>query len=319
MINRTLSAVLMLVSASALAQSSTKPAHGNADSLVAAPQHLTLANLPRPAGKVTRLFDGRSLSGWTPWLGYADPSITYRASPIVKPIGASRSMAGDFAVRRIDGAPAIWVKGQIWGSLVHRADLSNYHLRLEYKWGERTWAPRERQPRNNGLLYHTHGIPGEVFGTWRPSVEFEIMQGSTGMIVMVGTKTRAHTDASLDPSLIAPHLRFRVGGRTVDMANGTATWNVEAATDAERPAGQWNTLDLYVLGDRALHVVNGMPVAEVRDMATIAADGTRRPLTHGQIQLQSEGAETWFRNITVEPIRSLPQILAAGGVAPSKF
>jgi hypothetical protein len=45
-------------------------------------------------------------------------------------------------------------------------------------------------------------------------------------------------------------------------------------------------------------------------MATIAADGSRQPLTHGRIQLQSEGAETWFRNITVEPIASIPRIVA---------
>jgi hypothetical protein len=111
--------------------------------------------------------------------------------------------------------------------------------------------------------------------------------------------------------LAEPHLRYRAGGREIDIVNGTPTWNVEAATDAERPIGAWNTLDLYVVGDRAVHVVNGVPVAEVHDLATIAPDGTRRPLTHGQIQLQSEGAETWFRAITVEPITSLPKIVVA--------
>lgn len=311
--HRGLSAALLLVSGSALAQSAEQQARAIGGEPVATPQRLTLADVPRPTGRATQLFDGRSLAGWTPWLGYADPAITYRANATDKPIGTSRSTAGDFAVRWVDGAPAIWVKGQTWGSLVYRADLSNYHLRLQYKWGARTWAPRETQPRNNGLLYHTHGVPGEVFGTWRPSVEFEIMKGSTGMIVMVGTRTRAHTDVSFDPSLIAPQLRFRAGGRAVDMVNGSPTWNVEAATDAERAAGEWNTLDLYVLGDRAVHVVNGVPVAEVRDLATVTPDGIRRPLTHGQIQLQSEGAETWFRHISVEPIGALPRIEVAGG------
>ena len=312
-VRHALSAAFLLVSGSALAQSSAEQARAIAGEPAPTPQRLTLVDVPRPMGKATQLFDGRSLTGWTAWLGYADPAITYRATAAEKPIGISRSTSGDFAVRQVDGGPAIWVNGRTWGSLVYRADLANYHLRLQYKWGKRTWAPRESQPPNNGLLYHTHGRPGDVFGTWRPSVEFEIMKGSTGMIVMVGTKTRAHADVSFDPSLIAPHLRFGAGGRTVDMINGTPTWNVEAATDAERPTGEWNTLDLYVLGDRAVHVVNGVPVAEVRDLATIAADGSRRPLTHGQIQLQSEGAETWFRNITVEPIRSLPRIVVSGG------
>jgi hypothetical protein len=145
--------------------------------------------------------------------GVADPSLTYKAKATDVPIGTGRDTSGDFAVREVDGAPAIWIKGETWGSLVHRADLRDYHLRLEYKWGARTWAPRANEPRNNGLLYHTHGRPGEVFGTWRPSMEFEIMKGSTGMIVTVGRHVRAKTHVALDPSLIAPHLRFRAGGR----------------------------------------------------------------------------------------------------------
>lgn len=305
--------VALAVPAAALAQDSREQARAIADDPPAAPQRLTLVDLPRPAGKAIALFDGRSLAGWSPWLGYADPSVTYKSDPGSKAIGTGRDTGGDFAVRQVDGGPAIWINGKTWGSLVHRADLRDYHLRLEFKWGAKTWAPRETAPQNNGLLYHTHGVPGEVFGTWRPSVEFEIMKGSTGMIVTVGTRVRARTGVAFDPSLIAPHLRFRAGGRTIDMINGTPTWNVEAATDAEHPVGEWNALDLYVLGDRAVHVVNGIPVAEAHDLATIGPDGTRTPLTHGHIQLQSEGAETWFRNITVEPIRSLPRLLVVGG------
>lgn len=86
---------------------------------------------------------------------------------------------------------------------------------------------------------------------------------------------------------------------------GTADWNVEAYSDAEKPMGEWNTLDLYVLGDHAVHVVNGVPVMEVRDLK---ADGL--PLTHGAIQLQSEGAEAFFRDIVLEPIRAMPRVAA---------
>jgi hypothetical protein len=311
-VNRALLFALSMPAA-ALAQDSAEQARAMAGAPPAMAQRLTIADLPAPTGKATALYDGRSLNGWQPWLGYADPAVTYKANPDATPIGTGRDTDRDFAVRQIDGAPAIWVKGETWGSLVHRADLRDYHLRLQYKWGAKTWAPRERQPQNNGLLYHTHGKAGEVFGTWRPSVEFEIMKGSTGMIVTVGPKVRARTTVAFDPSLIAPHLRFRVGGREIDMVNGTATWNVEAASDAERPVGEWNTLDLYVLGDHAVHLVNGVPVAEVRGLATLSPDGKRSPLTHGHIQLQSEGAETWFRAITVEPIRALPRIVVGGG------
>ncbi|WP_245653466.1 3-keto-disaccharide hydrolase [Sphingomonas pituitosa] len=306
-------ALLLALPMAAPAQDSKEQARALAGEAPAARQRLVLADLPKPTGKAIALFDGRSLRDWQPWLGYADPAITYRGKPGAPPLGTSRDTGGDFAVRTIDGAPAIWVKGETWGSLVHRADLRDYHLRLQFKWGAKRWAPRANQPPNNGLLYHTHGRPGEVFGTWQPSVEFEIMRGSTGMLVMVGKQLRAHTTAAFDPALIAPHLRFRTDGRVVDMINGTPTWNVEAAVDAEKAEGEWNTLDLYVVGDRAVHVVNGVPVAEARELAVIGPDGKRMPLTHGHIQLQSEGAETWFRRITVEPIRTLPRIVATTG------
>ena len=273
-------------------------------------QRLRLVDVPTPTGPARSLFNGRDLGDWDSWLGYPDPAVTYRDDPGASPLGISRDRTGDFAVRMIDGAPAIWIKGETWGSLVHREDLRDYHLRLEFRWGDRTYAPREKLPQNNGLLYHTHGELGAVFGTWSPSMEFEIMRGSTGMLVAVGRNVRGRTTVGHDARLIEPHLRFRLGGREVDMVNGTSTWNVEAARDVERPVGQWNTLDLYVVGDRAVHVVNGVPVAQIWDIATIGPDGSRRPLTHGRIQLQSEGAETWFRNITIEPIVSIPRIVA---------
>jgi hypothetical protein len=277
---------------------------------VAQPQTLVLADVPRATGVARALLNGRDLAGWHPWLGYPDPSVTYRDQPGAAPIGTSRSTSGDFAVRRIDGRPALWIKGETWGALVHDADLRDYHLRLHYRWGAKRWAPRATQPPNNGLLYHTHGVPGAVFGTWQPSVEFEIMQGSTGMAVAVGRDVRLRTTAALDPSLVSPPVRYRQGGRPVEIVNGTLIWNVENGRDAEKPAGEWNMLDLYVLGDRAVHVVNGVPVMVVEGLATVDAKGTRTPLTHGRVQLQSEGAETWFRDIIVEPIDRLPRVVA---------
>ncbi|PAX08392.1 hypothetical protein CKY28_11585 [Sphingomonas lenta] len=294
-----------------MTQDSRDQARALAGGQVARPQQLRLVAVPKPVGPRRALFNGRDLAGWNGWLGYPDPAVTYRAQPGAAPLGTSRDLGEHFAVREIDGAPALWVKGETWGSLVHREDLQDYHLRLEFKWGDRVWPPRLTEPRNNGLLYHTHGRPGAVFGTWSPSMEFEIMTGSTGMLVAVGRDVRGRTSVAFDPTIIAPHLRFRMNGREVDLVNGTPTWNVEAARDAERPVGSWNTLDLYVVGDRAVHVVNGVPVMAVRDIATVDQAGVRRPLTRGRVQLQSEGAETWFRNITVEPIRSLPRIVAA--------
>ncbi|MGC6400596.1 3-keto-disaccharide hydrolase [Sphingomonas sp. FW199] len=272
---------------------------------------LTLADIPAPAGAAINLFNGRDLSGWSPWLGYPDPSVTYNPGAQDRPIGAPQNAGQHFGVRMVDGAPAIWIKGETWGSLLHSADFADYHLRMEFKWGDKTYAPRLTEPQNNGLLYHSYGPQGAVWGTWARSAEFEIMKGSTGMIVPVGAGVKARTTVGYDPSILYPHRRFMPGGRDIDVIGNTAAWNVEGHSDRERPVGQWNVLDLYVLGDRAVHVVNGVPVMAVRDLATVDADGNRRPLNRGRIQFQSEGAETYLRNITVTPIRSLPRIVSA--------
>jgi len=211
-------------------------------------------------------------------------------------------------VAKIDGKPALVISGKTWGSLVHKGDYGNYHLRLQYKWSGKRWAPRLDQPENNGLLYHSHGAHGAVWGTWSRAIEFEIMTGSVGMVVPVGAGVSATTKAVRDEALIEPKVRFALNGVEATTVGNTANWNVENALNADKPVGQWNTLDLYVVGNHAVHVVNGVPVMEVWGLCDPEPSGTCEPLTHGHIQLQSEGAETFFRDITLEPIDRLPVI-----------
>jgi hypothetical protein len=270
------------------------------------PQALVLKNIPAAIGPAVALFNGKDLDQWDAWLGYADPGQTYLAKHDA-PVGAG-GKGTIFTVVNEDGEPAIHVNGPTWGSLVNRGDYANYHLRLEYKWGKARYAPRQAMLPNNGLLYHTHGKPGAVWGTWARSVEFEIMSGSVGMVVPVGDKLSVTTTAAHDASIIDPKLRFMVGGVDAKAVGNTATWNVENNHNADAPDGDWNVLDLYVVGNHAIHVVNGVPVMEVRDICEPDAAGICQPLTHGHIQLQSEGAETFFRHITVEPIDRLPVI-----------
>ncbi|MEY4761004.1 MAG: hypothetical protein RLZZ200_860, partial [Pseudomonadota bacterium] len=55
-----------------------------------------------------RLFNGRDLSGWDTWLGYANPAITYTGSREAV-IGLNHDGAGVFSVSQEDGRPAIRV------------------------------------------------------------------------------------------------------------------------------------------------------------------------------------------------------------------
>jgi hypothetical protein len=274
-----------------------------------APQTLVLRDLPAATGPGIELFNRRDLDAWSGWLGYADPAQTYRRGPSA-PIGIG-GKGTVFTVVSEEGAPALRISGETWGSLVHSGDFAAYHLRLEYKWSGRRYAPRLRQPENNGLLYHTHGQPGAVWGTWSRSVEFEIMTGSVGMAVPVGDGLSVTSFVATDASIIAPKQRFMSGAPEGRAVGGTDNWNVENNFNADKPVGQWNTLDLYVVGDHAIHVVNGVPVMEVWGICDPeGGNGACVPLTHGAIQLQSEGAETFFRNLVLEPINRLPVIEA---------
>jgi hypothetical protein len=270
------------------------------------PQKLVLRDVPRASGPWEALFNGRDLTGWLPWLGYADSTLTFRPRT-VDPLGTNADWRQIFAVETVDGAPAIRAGGKYWGSLATSGEFADYHLSLEYRWGDA--APG--QGRNNGVVYFSHGAPGAVFGTWMAGVEFQLEHGSNGMAIPMGGAIRTRTTIAQDRAVRYPFRVFRVGGKPIDLANGNPAYSVEAASQAEKPLGQWNRIDLYVVGSDAVHVVNGVPVMVLRDIAELDADGKRVPLTRGRIQLQAEGATTWFRNIRIEPIRRLPKVAVA--------
>jgi hypothetical protein len=277
---------------------------------------LGLEDLPASSGKPRVLFNGRNLDAWDSWLGMKNPSNTYAPSK-EKPIGKNHDDSGVFSVVTEDGAPAILSNGKIWGGLITKEVYSNYHLRLQFKWGKNNWVPN--MPRNNGVLYHSHGPYGAFFGTWMSAIEFEIVPNSVGMLLAVGDsqgkhsfadvhwKVNANVNVGQDKQIPYPHRRFMPDGHLVPVK--VPAFNVDAALDAEKPMGEWNTLDLYVFGNQSVHVVNGVPVMVAHDISTSDAPGKpSRPLTEGRIQLQSEGAETYFREISIEPIERLPTV-----------
>jgi hypothetical protein len=76
--------------------------------------------------------------------------------------------------------------------------------------------------------------------------------------------------------------------------------------DAEKPLGEWNTLELIVFGDSSIHIVNGKVVMRLQHAQRL--DGaTPAPISAGQISLQTEGAEVYYRNVEIRPITSIPR------------
>jgi Domain of Unknown Function (DUF1080) len=267
-------------------------------------QKLALADIPRASGRAELLFNGHDLSAFTPWLGKPGGGMIFPGSP-EKPMGKT-GIGEVFRVVQVDGAPAIYVSGRTWGALNTRRTYGNYHLSLSYKFGTQWSAPI---PPNSGILYHSFGEEGVILGAWMNSVEFEISSPKTGMIMPVGLSVRMDApigEGSETGSMGGPDYRYMAGGKLATIRFPT---QVRQAADAEHSLGQWNRLDLYVAGDKAVHVVNGVPVMAVSNLKVIGDDGVARPLTSGLIQLQSEGTEVYFREIRIEPIRSVPRIV----------
>ena len=297
---------VMLLAGSAQAQTAEEREAIIAGDPPAAPQVLAIRSPHVPKGPARDLFNGRDLGGWEAWLGYADTSLTFRPRT-VEPLGISADAGEIFRVVTEDGGPAIRAGGRYWGSLAYAEPLADYHLSLEYKWG----ALEPGQARNNGIVYFSHGAPGGVFGTWMAGMEFQLEHGSNGMAIPMGNRMRTRTTIGQDRKVRYPFRVFRLGDKPIDLANGNPAYSVEATSQAERPLGEWNRIDLYVAGNRAVHVVNGVPVMLLEDISEIDAEGKRVPITRGRIQLQAEGAETFFRNIRVEPIAALPEMAIA--------
>ena len=70
----------------------------------------------------------------------------------------------------------VHVSGTEFGYFITKQEYKNYYLRAEFKWGEGTFAPRQGQARDSGILYNIQG-PNKV---WPRSIEFQINEGCTG-------------------------------------------------------------------------------------------------------------------------------------------
>jgi len=256
------------------------------------------------------LFNGRDLAGWESYLAKPDPAWDVpglrRAADgkYLEPIGRDRDPLRVFLVESVDGQPAIHISGQGFGVISTKAAYTNFHLRLQVKWGERRWGNRAAAPRDSGLLYWVHGEPGFAWETWPRCIEFQVQEHDMGDLFAVGTAitVKSHPETAAGKTLY----HYDPAGAPVRFLMQSPVDNrCVRAADAEKPRGEWNTLDLICVNGDSIHVVNG--VVEMRLHHAERLDGAApAPLTSGQISLQTEGAEVYYRDIEIHPIDAVP-------------
>lgn len=148
-------------------------------------------------------------------------------------------------------------RGKPAGYMRTEKDHSDYKLHVEWRW--------TAKPSNSGVLLHMQ-MPDKV---WPKSIESQLRNGNAGdFIVIDGTDFKEHK------------------GREKRVVRKRKDSN-------EKPAGQWNTKEIFCSGDSIDIYVNG----ELQNTAT------KCTVQKGKICLQSEGGPIQFRNVYIEPLK----------------
>ncbi len=251
-------------------------------------EDLTVFNRLRPevkTGDPVLKFNGKDLTGFTTYLqghGTSDPNRVFTVQ---------------------DGV--LRISGQDYGAVTTVGEFSDYQLIVEWKWGGKTWPPREAASRDSGILLHCVGPDGAVGGMWMQSLECQIIEGGCGDILMVAGKEKEKPRLTVNTRIGAdgqPY--FDPNGKPDTRDSGRFNWwgrdpewkdvlGTRGKRDVEKPAGEWNTMEVIALGDTLTYLVNGVVVNQGR-----GANQTR-----GKLQFQSEGAEILFRKIEIRPLQ----------------
>jgi hypothetical protein len=236
-----------------------------------------------PVTEPIKLFNGKDLSGF----------YTYLAK-----LGKNKDPENVFSVK--DGA--IRVSGKIFGCFVTEKEYENYHLVVEFKWGEATWAPREDRARDSGILLHCVGEDGAVGGVWLESIECQMIEGGTGDFILVKGKSQPTMNAATEKR--GNEWYYNPKAESRKFPPGRINWfardpewkdvkGFRGKHDLEKPVGEWNTLECICDGDKITNILNG----------TVVNAGTNASHTKGKILFQSEGAEVFFRKIELLPLK----------------
>jgi hypothetical protein len=236
--------------------------------------------------EVIRPFNGKDFSGLCTWLkktGREDPKRVFRIEN-----GTIRCGAEDM------------------GYIATQDAYQNFHLIVEYKWGERN--PDAKEVRNSGVLLHGTGPDGAADGVWMTSIECQLAQGCEGDLIVIRGKTDSGDPY---PATIASTTRVAEDGRTRWLAEGQKTlysgkqfwWSkhepffkelidTRGKDDVASPLGDWTKVECLCAGARITIKINGVTVNECFDTKPAA----------GKILLQTEGHEVYFRNFELRPL-----------------
>jgi len=250
---------------------------------------LVLSFLTISAFSQKPLFNGKNLKNWDIFLGTPIPGF--------EELAKKATPANTYSIVKMEKQKVIRVSGELNASLATKESFGNYHLHLEYKWGEKVYGKR-----NSGLLYHSFGPFGVAFGTWMACFEHQLMHENLGDTYLMGN-TWCQTKTKMGNFGTAYF--YAPDGQLSTFSEGINSRSIKKKADAEKPLGEWNTVDLYCFGQTSVHVDNGQ-VVMVNTNCSKNENGQTVPITGGRIQIQSEGGELFIRKIEISDITEIP-------------
>ncbi len=235
--------------------------------------------------KAISLFNGKDLTGW----------YTY-----IRDRGRGVDPKNVFTVR--DGM--IRISGQEYGCITTERGFKDYRLVAEYKWGKQTHGGRKDRARDSGILLHSVGKDGAFGRVWMYSIECQLIEGGTGDILVVGDKSkRFYVTCEVADEKQGKCYVYQPGGKRATIHSGRINWfgrdpewrdvkGFRGECDVEKPVGQWNRIECVAKGKTITVILNGATVNRAVDVQP----------RKGKIQIQSEGAEIFFRKIELIPL-----------------
>jgi hypothetical protein len=241
---------------------------------------LQINALNQPDNRTIKLFNGQSLEGWYTFLQNR---------------GRNNDPKSVFTV--MDGM--IRISGEEWGCITTNVPYENFKLLAEFKWGELTFEPRIDRARDSGLLLHSQGEDGGSEGIWMHSIECQIIEGGTGDFIIVGDgSNQFQITSTVNAEKQGMSFAFQPDGHPETIQKGRINWwgrdpewkdtlGFRGKNDVEKPVGAWNTLECIALNGQITIFLNGTLVNKATDVNPVK----------GRIQIQSEGAEIFFRRV----------------------
>lgn len=201
--------------------------------------------------------------------------------------GQTKSETGNVIRFHAERAPTLDFRGQPeWGEAIKliQGDLSN-------------WAPREPNENNewrieNGMLINNQAgvdlVTRQTFKDFKLHLEFNFPEGSNSGIYLRGRyEVQIEDNYGKEPSSL------RAGG---------VYGFIKPRTMAIKPAGQWNSCDITLLGRKVTVVLNDEVIIDNVEIPGITGGALdSREAEPGPLMLQGDHGPIRFRNILMTP------------------